>query len=211
VILDVDSTLCGIEGVDWLATRRGGDLAARIAGLTDQAMRGEIALDAVYGERLALIGPTRDDLAALSAAYAQAQAPGAAVAVRRMRAVGVRLALVSGGLREAILPVARELGFADGDVHAVRLTFDAAGTYVDFDRASPLTTQEGKSAVARSLDLPRPVLAVGDGATDAAMRPAVDAFAAFTGFVRREPVVRAADFVIPSFDSLLDILEVATP
>ena len=26
VVLDVDSTLCGIEGVDWLAERCGGDL-----------------------------------------------------------------------------------------------------------------------------------------------------------------------------------------
>jgi phosphoserine phosphatase len=206
VILDVDSTLCGIEGVDWLAARRGGDLAARIAALTDRAMRGDIALDAVYGERLALIRPTRDDVAALSAAYADALAPGAAPAVRRMRAAGVRVVLVSGGLRDAILPVARELGFADEDVRAVGVTFDAAGAYVGYDRASPLATQEGKRAVVESLALPRPVLAVGDGATDAAVRPAVDAFAAFTGFVRRDAVVRAADFELSSFDELLETL-----
>ena len=55
----------------------------------------------------------------------------------------------------------------------------------------------------RALALPRPVLAVGDGATDLAMRPAVDRFAAFTGFVRRKPVVDAADVEISSFDQLL--------
>jgi hypothetical protein len=50
------------------------------------------------------------------------------------------------------------------------------------------------------------VLAVGDGATDLAVRPAVDAFAAFTGFVRRDAVVRAADFELSTFDELLEAL-----
>ena len=174
-------------------------------------MQGLIPLDAVYGERLARIRPTRDDVAALAAAYAGALSPGAADAVRRLRAAGVALVLVSGGLREAILPVALQLGFAAGDVHAVAVTFDEAGAYAGYDRASPLATQAGKRAVAESLALPRPALAVGDGSTDAAMRPAVDAFAAFTGFVRREPVVRAADLELASFDELVELVEVATP
>ena len=36
-MLDVDSTLTGIEGIDWLAERRGPDLAAEIGELTRQA------------------------------------------------------------------------------------------------------------------------------------------------------------------------------
>ena len=72
----------------------------------------------------------------------------------------------------------------------------------DFDRKSPLTTQHGKVDVVKSLNLPRPTLAVGDGATDAAMRPAVDAFYAFTAFQRREAVLAAADREVDSFDQL---------
>ena len=34
------------------------------------------------------------------------------------------------------------------------------------------------------------------------MRPAVDAFAAFAGIVRREPVARVADHVLDTFDAL---------
>jgi hypothetical protein len=34
----------------------------------------------------------------------------------------------------------------------------------------------------------------------------VDTFAAFTGFVRREPVVAAADCELHSFDELLDLV-----
>jgi phosphoserine phosphatase len=211
VILDVDSTLCGIEGVDWLAARRGPEMAARVVALTEQAMQGLIPLDAVYGERLALIRPSRDDVAALAAAYVGALSRGAADALRRLRAAGLAVVLVSGGLREAILPVALQLGFIAGDVHAVGVAFDGAGAYAGYDRASPLATQAGKRTLVESLALPRPALAVGDGSTDAALRPAVDAFAAFTGFVRREPVVRAADIELSSFDELVELVEVATP
>jgi phosphoglycolate phosphatase-like HAD superfamily hydrolase len=45
---------------------------------------------------------------------------------------------------------------------------------------------------------------VGDGATDLATRGAVDSFAAFTGFVSRDAVVRQADFVISSFAELAE-------
>lgn len=206
VVLDVDSTLSGVEGIDWLAARRGPALAEAVRALTDRAMRGEIPLDGVYGERLALIRPTAADVHALALAYEAHVAAGAAETIMALRAAGARVVLVSGGVRQAIAPMARALGFADDALHAVDVRFDADGAYAGFDEASPLATQGGKPLVVRALALPRPVLAVGDGSTDAAMRPAVDAFAAYTGFARREPVVREADLVIDSFLQLREVV-----
>ena len=205
VVLDVDSTLCDLEGIDWLARRRGGEVAHAVAALTGRAMDGLLPLDAVYGERMALVRPTAADVAALATAYEAALAPGAERAVARLRAAGVRLVLVSGGLREAILPVARRLGFADDDVLAVPVRFGDDGAYASVG-PSPLTTQGGKPVVVAPLALPAPALAVGDGATDLALRPVVQAFAAFTGFVRRDAVVRGADHVLASFDDLLELV-----
>ena len=205
MIFDVDSTLCGIEGIDWLADRRGATVGARVTELTDRAMRGEIALDAVYGERLRLVRPTRSDISALADAYLASIAPGASDAIARLRQGGTRVVLMSGGIREAILPVADLVGIADHDVHAVSVRFDSADAYSGFDSASPLATATGKRTVAESLRLPPRVLAVGDGATDLAMRPAVDAFAAFVGFVRRDSVVRAADYVVESFEQVVEL------
>ena len=206
VVLDVDSTLCGIEGIDLLAERRGKDFGGEVAALTDRAMRGEIALDAVYGERLALVRPSRSDLIVLAANYIGQLAPGAREAVKRLRGEGRRVVLVSGGLREAILPVSAHLGIAESDVHAVSVRFTDSGSYDGYDTASPLATASGKRAVVEALALPRRILAVGDGATDLAIRPAVDAFAAFTGFVSREPVVASADVVIDSFAQLVELV-----
>ncbi len=206
VILDVDSTLCNIEGVDWLAARRGAGVGAELERLTARAMQGEIPLEAVYGERLAIIRPTAAEIAALARAYTEALAPGARDAIFRMRDMDIGLTLVSGGIRQAIRPLARELGFSDGSLHAVSVSFDTEGEYQGFDDRSPLATHRGKKDIVAALRLPRPSLAVGDGATDAAMRDVTDAFAAFTGFVRREPVVQVADYVVTSFRELSDLV-----
>ena len=202
VVLDVDSTLSGIEGIDWLATRRGPEVSAAVADLTDRAMRGVIPLDAVFGTRLAMVRPTRHEVAALTAAYIAAAAPGAGDAVGTLLGAGTRVVVVSGGLREAVAPFAATLGVPDGDVHAVRVSFDADGQYAGYDEASPLATAAGKRTLVESLALPAPALAVGDGATDLAIRPAVAAFAAFTGFVRRDAGVQAAASGVPDWSLL---------
>ena len=210
LVLDVDSTLCGIEGIDFLAERRGAEIGAKIAQVTERAMRGELALENVYGERLAIIRPTRDDVAALRDAYIQALAPGAADAIVALRSAGVRMALVSGGILQAIQPLARSLGFEANELTAVAVSFDERGRYLAYDTGSPLATQTGKATVVRALieggALPRPVLAVGDGSTDVFMREAADTFAAFVGFARRDAVVARADLVIESFEQVARIV-----
>jgi phosphoserine phosphatase len=210
VVIDVDSTLCGVEGIDFLAARRGPEVTAQIVALTDKAMKGEIALESIYGHRLTTIRPTRDDIGALAAEYERTLAPGAAQAIDAIRAAGVRLVLVSGGIREAIAPLAGKLGFAPADLHAVALRFDHAANYQDFDRTSPLTTQPGKPVLVGALieegRLPRPVLAIGDGATDAKLVGIVNTFAAYTGFARRANVVAVADLELSSFAQVEQIV-----
>ena len=214
IILDADSTLTRLEGIDWLAARRGPETMALVAGLTDRSMAGDIPLDAVYGERLALVRPSRADVAALVSAYITATVPGAMLVLDELRDRDVEVVVVSGGLFEAVAPFARALGVCTDHVRAVHVRFDDDGAYADYDRTSPLATQHGKRAVADALvagtlggaPLPRPVLAVGDGSTDLAMKPAVDAFAAFTGVARRDAVVRGADHVLDSFDALAELV-----
>ncbi len=206
VVLDMDSTIASVEGIDWLARRCEPAVAREIASLTSRAMDGELALDDIYGERLALIRPDEREIGELALLYETSLAPGAAHSIARLRDDGVKLVIVSGGILQAVLPAARTLGFSDGEVHAVELHFDSHGRYAGFDDTTPLITQHGKARVVRELALPRPLLAVGDGSTDAALVPVVDTFAAFTGFVRREPVVAAADCELHSFDELLDLV-----
>ena len=206
VILDVDSTLCGIEGIDWLAERRGPDVAKHVTELTERAMRGEIPLEEVYGARLAMVRPRRDDVDALGRAYIETISPGAVAAIAAWRSRGVCVILLSSAIRHSILRLALHVGLGPDEAYAVDVRFDAIGAWGGFDRTSLLTTTTGKREIVAKLDLPRPIIAVGDGSTDRAVREVAEAFAAYTGYVSRPAVVDGADYVVNSFDELTQIV-----
>lgn len=201
-MLDVDSTLSGIEGIDWLAARKGAEVAAIVAEQTARAMTGEIPLEDVYAARIEVVAPGAADVADLARAYIGNIAPGARDAVAAWVASGVRVVMVSGGIREALLPLASLLAVPEADVHAVTVQHDAAGAYLSFDRTSPLAVATGKRDIVAGLSLPAPILSVGDGSTDLEMKAVTDAFAAFTGFAVRPLVTARADYVVASFDEL---------
>lgn len=206
VVLDVDSTVSSLEGIDWLAEHRDATVAATVLALTADAMEARVPLGEVYGRRLRIIRPTRDEIAALGAVYIATALPGVREAVQAWRNAGVHVVLVSGGLRKAILPLAAWLGIADADVHAVEVLFDNLGVATDVVADSPLARRGGKPLVVASLALARPVLAVGDGATDAELVSVVDRFLAFTGVARRESVVARAAGEVDSFAALTPIV-----
>lgn len=207
-MLDVDSTLSGIEGIDWLAARRGPAIAEQIRALTDSAMTGRLKLDDVYARRLDAVAPTRMDVAALAGAYCDGVAAGAGECIAALQRAGARVLLVSGGLLDALLPLARIVGVREPDVYGVRVTFGPAGEYAGYDTESPLCRDDGKTRLLSTLidGLHRPILHVGDGMTDAVTREVVDGFAVFTGFVRRENVIARADVDVASFAALAELV-----
>ena len=206
LVLDVDSTLSRTEGIEWLARLRGPSIAEHVGEVTTQAMNGQIPLQSVYASRLELIRPTLTEIGQLGDAYIATVMPGAREAVIALRDAGVRVIIVSGGIREAIVPLATYLGVHDSDTFAVSLSFDSAGTYRSFDERSPLARNGGKPEVVRSLALQSRVIALGDGISDAELKtdaPAsVDSFAAFVGVASRAPIVGVADFIVHEFDEL---------
>ncbi len=210
VVLDCDGTLSSIEGIDALAA---GAHEAEIEALTARAMRGEVPLEEVYGRRLEIVRPDRARVERLGSQYIAALQPGAHTLVRGLREAGIAVRIMSGGLRPAVAALGRELGIEGDDVAAVDIFFSADGAYAGFDTASPLARSGGKPEVlARWLageggrpPLPRPVLVVGDGATDLEARPPADAFAAYTGVFRREAVVEGADFVAGGMKEVMEV------
>ena len=204
VVFDCDSTLVAVEGIDELS----GPFRAQIQALTDAAMDGAVPLEEVYGRRLEIIRPTRAQVDEVGRTYVRALVPHARETVAALRWLGKTVRIVSGGLLPAVHAVARELGLRDEEVAAVAIRFDAAGEYAGFDAASPLARSNGKAGVIGAWKLPRPLLLVGDGATDREARPAVDAFAAYTAVVHRPAAVDGADFVLPE-PSLAAVLALA--
>ena len=210
VVVDVDSTLSAVEGIDWLASRRSDAVRTHVAETTARAMRGELRLGEIFASRLDLVAPSRQEVAELAAEYVSRLQPGAAQSLAKLTDSGVRVVLVSGAIRDAILPLARHLGIPEHEVNAVPVYFAEGGAYKGFDQASPLTQNGGKAVLVRALGLDGPILGVGDGITDLELKttlpPAVDSFAAYTGVINRPAVVGAADYVISDFGELPEIV-----
>lgn len=203
VLFDCDSTLSAIEGIDELAVHCRED----VEQLTDAAMRGRIPLEAVYGRRLQLVKPTRTALDALGREYVARLVPHAVETVAALKAAGVDVRIISGGLLPAVLEVARAVHVDASHVAAVDISFNDDGSYAGFDAASPLTMSGGKRAAIDRWNIRRPALMVGDGTTDLEARPVVDMFVAFAGVVERPSVVQSADVVVRA-NSLAPILPI---
>jgi len=211
VLFDADSTLASIEGIDWLAERRGPALASEIARLTERAMSGDVPLEDVYAARIARIRPTRAEIDLLARAYVERIVPGSVELVAALHEARVHVHIVSGGLSDALRPLAARLSIAPECVHAVSLASSSDGDILDaLDGDQPLTRQGGKPVVVRRLldagIVAKPIAFVGDGSTDAATRPVVDAFIAFTGITRRPAVLTAAHAEASTMQQLTDLL-----
>ncbi|HEX3070192.1 MAG TPA: HAD-IB family phosphatase [Thermoanaerobaculia bacterium] len=203
IFFDVDSTLVTIEGIDVL-----GNGAPEIKALTDAAMNGLIPLDHVYARRLDIIKPTRGDVEKLGAAYVQSIVSGAKETIATLQSEGAAVHLITGGIEQAILPLAQSLAVPERNVHAVRLRFAANGAYEDFDRRSFLARPGGKELVVRDIRARSHGKAafVGDGVSDLEAKDAVDLFIGFGGVVVRPLVKENAHIFVTTFRDILQQL-----
>ncbi|WP_338040485.1 HAD-IB family phosphatase [Methylocucumis oryzae] len=164
VCFDCDSTLSKIEGIDELAKRKG--LGAAMAELTEAAMNGVLPLEAVYEQRLARIRPQQADMHWLAELYIAELVDGAVDVISALQQAGKLVHIISGGLRPALLPLAKVLGIDAAQVHAVDIYFNDDGSYHDFDRQSPLAKSGGKALLVEQLTQYGKLVMVGDGKTD---------------------------------------------
>lgn len=199
ICFDCDSTLSKIEGIDELAKRAG--VGAETARLTDAAMNGEIPLEAVYGKRLAIIRPDRAGIEWLSRLYVSERVDGVKDLFDILLRQGREVHIVSGGLRQALAPLADFLGLPESHVHAVDIFFNADGSYRGYDESSPLARSGGKGDICRRLLRGKASLAmIGDGQTDMeAKQPGVTVIG-FGGVCDRLKVRKLADHYIDQAD-----------
>ncbi|MEW5808972.1 MAG: phosphoserine phosphatase SerB [Actinomycetota bacterium] len=203
IVFDVDSTLIQGEVIEMLAARAG--VEAKVAQITEAAMRGELDFEESLRERVAT-------LAGLPAAVVGEVAdqieltPGARTTLRTLRRLGYHCGVVSGGFRQVIEPLAEDLMLdfvAANHLEIVDgvLTGRVTGTVVD---------RPGKAKALRDFAAQFGVpmeqtVAVGDGANDIDMLTAAGLGVAFNA----KPALREvadASLSHPYLDTVLFIL-----
>lgn len=204
VCFDCDRTLSHIEGIDELAEQAG--VGQEMVELTNLAMDGKVTLQEVYGKRLSLIRPNQAAIDNLANLYIKQQVDGVADVFQHLLAAGKQVHIISGGIRQSILPLAAQLGLAPEQVYAVELIFDNQGQYLNFDENSPLVRSGGKAEVCNMLRQQASMVMIGDGQTDLESKQAGAYFVGFGGVVVRPAVKTGADDFIEG-ESLLPLLD----
>ncbi|HEY5796978.1 MAG TPA: phosphoserine phosphatase SerB [Bosea sp. (in: a-proteobacteria)] len=186
-LADMDSTMIGQECIDELAAYVG--LKDMVSGITERAMRGEIAFEPALRERVALLKGV--SLAVVDEIIAQriTLTPGGRELVMTMRSHGAYTALVSGGFTVFTGPISATIGF---DEHRSNILLADDGI-LRGEVADPILGKQAKLDAlvelrARRGLAPEHTLAIGDGANDLAMLGEAGLGVAF----RAKPAVAAA-------------------
>jgi phosphoserine phosphatase len=203
VVLDIDSTLINEEGLDLLAERAGGEVAAEISAITDRAMAGELDFAESLVKRVSLLEgqPVSlfDDVA-----QRLTLTEGATALIDAIHQAGGIIGAVSGGFHELVDPLASRIGIdhwlanrfevADGV-----LTGRVVGDIVDAQAKATFLTHW-----ADYYNIPHAhTIAVGDGANDVAMFAAAGVSVAFCG----KPVANAQATVCVEQRDLTRVLD----
>ena len=169
LLADMDSTMIGQECIDELADFVG--QKARVAAITERAMRGEIAFAPALRERVAVLAGLPATVVDDVIARRITVTPGARALVATMRRHGAHTCLVSGGFTVFTAKIAELIGF---DEHrGNRLIVGDDGRFAGAV-AEPILGREAKLATLTELRAKlglsvAETLVVGDGANDLAM------------------------------------------
>ncbi len=213
LIIDFDSTLVEVEGLDELAklslARRpdGAERAVEIARITDLGMEGKLSIDESLQRRLRLLDAGRSDVDAvvtlLKRRISASFRANAAFFARNRE----RIHVISNGFTDYVVPVVDELSIDSTRVFANTFIYDRTDRIVGYDAENLLAQAGGKSRQLLALGLAGDVYVLGDGYTDFQMTETgrVTKFIAYTGNVSRPMVTQKADHVVASFDEFLSL------
>ncbi len=181
LIVDFDSTLITRESLEEVLARARPDLAEEIREITAMGMDGRIGFKESVEKRLALARPTRAQVEALGREAIAWITPGMEGAWGAHE-----VWIVSGGLLEAVLPVAARLMIPPERVLATGARWSPEGDLLGAEIRDKPDQLRPHAATMK-----RPRILVGDGMTDYEPFRAglVDHFIAFTANVRRPSVV----------------------
>ena len=168
LLADMDSTMIEQECVDELAEFAG--VKARVAAITERAMRGEIEFEPALRERVALLKGLPVGVVDEVLKTRITLAPGGRELVATMRAHGAYTCLISGGFTVFASAIAAKIGFQENRANEL-VVHDGKFTG---EVKEPILGREKKLAtlveLLESFDLDDiDTLVVGDGANDVGM------------------------------------------
>ena len=211
LIIDFDSTIIKNEGLEELAeitlrnSENRSEVVKKIEEITNLGMEGNISFRESLERRLAMLSITKQEITALGEKLKKDISKSVMKNKEFFKKNRDSIYIISGGFKDFILLVIKDLGIREDHVIANTFVYDEDGRVIGFDEDNPLSNAKGKVNALKKIDIQGERIAIGDGWTDYEMKEAgiAQKFYAYCENVKREKVCEVADKVVYSFDEIV--------
>lgn len=169
IFFDFDSTLIKIETLERILEDKLKDQPEKkekIKEITEAGMRGKISFNTSFKERLTLATPSRLDAELMGEKALNWITSGMEELISSLKRHQVDLWIVSGALKESVLPVGVHLGIEKDHILGVSLLWDRNGEYAGIDSTDPFSRSKVEGLRERSKEWQSPIIGIGDAMSD---------------------------------------------
>lgn len=215
-IIDFDSTFVKCEMLEELAkislqnNPKKKEILKQITSICQLGMEGKIPFQESLRRRLQLIKVNKSNIKELVPGLKKQITPSILKNCQFFQKNKKEIYIISGAFKECITPLTRLFQIEDNHVLANTFSYDKSGNITGVDLSNPLAFKYGKIISIAGLRLPGTIYVLGDGYTDFEIKKfgVADYFVAFAENVRREQVMKKADFIANNFDEFLQYVKI---
>lgn len=208
IIIDFDSTFIKTESLDILAKVSKScnqKSEKKITEITEMGMNGNISFKNSLNQRIKLFSATKKDIDNTIKIIKTHISPSFKKNKNFIKKNSNYIYIISSGFIEIIRPIVKSFGIKDKNIYANSFKYDLNKNVIGYDKDNPLSKSKGKVNILKKLKLDGIVHIIGDGYTDYEIKKEnyADYFYLYTENIKRESLIKKADFLLKSFDEFI--------
>ena len=210
-IIDYDSTFIKVESLDELSKISNGDdetINNKISEITNLGMEGKISFSDSLRKRIELIECNKEDIVKTVEILEKKVSDSFKNNVSFLKNNAENILIISSGFHELIEPIVIQYGIKKENIFANKFLYDN-NKVIGYDKKNPLSKSQGKVNILKELKLKGEVHVIGDGYTDYEIKKEglANYFYLFIENIKRESVVKSADYLLKSLDQFIKIIK----
>ena len=210
-IIDYDSTFIKVESLDELSKISNGDdetINNKISEITNLGMEGKISFSDSLRKRIELIECNKEDIVKTVEILEKKVSDSFKNNISFLKNNAENILIVSSGFHELIEPIVIKYGIKKENIFANKFLYDN-DKVIGYDKKNPLSKSKGKVNILKELKLKGEVHVIGDGYTDYEIKKEglANYFYLFIENIKRESVVKSADYLLKSLDQFIKIIK----
>ncbi len=210
-IIDYDSTFINVESLDELSKISNGEdetINNKISEITNLGMEGKISFSDSLRKRIELIKCNKEDIVKTVEILEKKVSDSFKNNVSFLKNNAENILIVSSGFHELIEPIVIQYGIKKENIFANKFLYDN-DKVIGYDKKNPLSKSQGKVNILKELKLKGEVHVIGDGYTDYEIKKEglANYFYLFIENIKRESVVKSADYLLKSLDQFIKIIK----